>query len=129
MFELRSREPVVLAENFDALVTWYQEALEFSVQSQHTEGFHYATMENSAGVRLGIASAREMGVEPHDRTHASVVLQFEVDDVPAFLEHVGASGGTIASGPLRNERDGFWFGSFADPEGNSCWVVDRNCPQ
>jgi hypothetical protein len=51
-----------------------------------------------------------------------------VEDVKAFFEHVKAKNGTVTFGPSYEEKNGFWFGGVADPEGNPIWVVDVNCP-
>ncbi|MHC5211149.1 MAG: VOC family protein [Planctomycetota bacterium] len=126
--DIRSREPVILATDFSSLVAWYCDALGFSVVKRFEEHFHYCNLESASGVKLGIALAGEMGVEPADRSRNSVVLQFEVDDLKAFFAHVESAGGTITSGPSFDADAGFWFGGFADPEGNPFWVVDAKCP-
>ena len=126
--EIRPRETVILAEDFSDLVAWYRDALGFTVIDLFEESFHYCNLETPTGIRLGIADAAEMDVVPKDRPSNTVVLQFEVDDVQAFFGHLKQSGASITSGPLFNKEKEFWFGSFADPEGNPCWVVDKNCP-
>lgn len=127
-FEIRPREAVILASDFTALVAWYRDVLGFIVRQLFEDGFHYGNLETASGLRIGIADANEMGVEPGDRKSNTVVLQIEVDDVKAFFAHVEANGGTIASGPNHDPDADFWFGGFSDPEGNPVWVVDRNCP-
>ena len=79
-------------------------------------------------MKIGIADADEMGVEPVDRSRNTVVLQFQVDDVKEFFALLMDTGGAITHGPSFDEKDDFWFGGFSDPEGNPCWVVDKNCP-
>ena len=69
-----------------------------------------------------------MRVEPGDRARNTVVLQLEVDSVQDLFTHLEANGATITSGPSHDADAGFWFGGFADPEGNPIWVVDKNCP-
>lgn len=128
MTELRPREAVVLATDFPAMVTWYHDVLGFEVTQLFEGDFHYGNLETKSGIKLGIGVASEVGVTPHERRSNTVVLQFEVDDVRAFFRHVEEKGGKVLEGPTRNEADGFWFGSFADPEGNPFWVVDGNCP-
>ena len=56
------------------------------------------------------------------------MLQFEVEDVKAFFEHLTANGGVAVFGPSLDKEYNFWYGGFADPEGNPYWVVDVNCP-
>ena len=126
--DIRTREPVVLAADFDSLVEWYRDVLELKITKRFDDGFHYCNLESGSGVRIGIGTAGEMGVEPAARSRNTVVLQFEVEDVKAFLQHVESGGGRVTGGPSFDRDGGFWFGSFADPEGNPFWVVDRNCP-
>ncbi len=126
---LRPREPVILAEDFDRLVSWYCDVLGFQIRRKFTDGMHYANLEIDTGVELGIGLASEMQVSPGNRAAATTILQFEADDVPGFLKLVAGKGGTVQFGPAFNEEDGFWFGAFSDPEGNRCWVVDAKCPR
>ena len=127
-FELRPREVVVLARDFEALVAWYRDVLGLREARRFDGGFRYCNLETPGGLRVGIGVAAEAGVEPREPARNSVLLQVEVDDVRAFLEHVARSGGTVTGGPSRDAQGGFWFGGFADPEGNPVWVVDGACP-
>jgi predicted enzyme related to lactoylglutathione lyase len=126
--ELNPRETVILAEDFDVLVAWYRDVLGFEVAQLFEDGMHYANLNTASGIRIGIGLAAEVQVEPRDRGANTVVLQFEVDDVAALLSHVGSHGGMVQHGPTFNQEEGFWFGAFADPEGNPIWVVDAACP-
>ena len=126
--ELKPRETVILVEDFDLMINWYCEVLGFKVTKRFEDGFHYCNLESEAGIKLGIAVASEMQIELADRSKNSVVLQFEVDEVKAFLKYISEEGGSITGEASFNPKDKFWFGSFADPEGNSFWVVDANCP-
>ncbi len=126
--ELRPRESVIFADNLKRMVTWYQEVLGFKVDRMFDEDYAYCNLENSHGIQIGIADAKQMGIEPGDRKNNSIVLQFEVADVPAFLEHLQEVGGTVAFGPSFDKKSGFWYGGFHDIEGNPFWVVDENCP-
>lgn len=128
MIELRPREPVLFATDFSALVAWYRDCLGFTVDRLFEDEYHYCNLTTSSGIQLGIADATEMAVEAQDRMRNSLVLQFEVDDVAAFFEHLKSQGGTVTFGPSLDEKGGFWFGGFADIEGNPSWVVDKNCP-
>ncbi len=128
MIEIRPRETVILASNFAELVAWYQDVLGFTVDKLFEGDFHFCNLTSTAGIKLGIAAADEMAVLPGDRSNNTVVLQFEVDDVGEFFSYLAKEGATITGGPSLDERDKFWFGSFADPEGNPFWVVDKNCP-
>ena len=116
--KLHPRESVILADDFQALVDWYQQVLGFKVTRLFEQDYHYCNLENENGIRLGIADAKEMGVNPNDRKNNTVVLQFQVADVKGFLEHVGDNGGKITFGPSLDKKDNFWYGGFSDLEGN-----------
>ena len=126
--KLNPRESVILADDFQALVDWYQQALGFKVKQLFEEDYHYCYLENENGIRLGIADAKEMGVNPNDRKSNTVVLQFQVADVKGFLEHVGDNGGKITFGPSLDKKDNFWHDEISDLEGNPLWIVDEHCP-
>lgn len=128
MIQLRPRETVLMAEDSQALVTWYRDVLGFEVVADHEDEYHYFNLETPSGIKIGIANAEEMGVKLSDRTSNTVLLQFEVDDVKALFEVVEAKGGRAMFGPSFDEKGGFWYGGFTDLEGNPCWVVDANCP-
>lgn len=125
---LHPRETVILADDLEALVDWYQSVLGFRVTKRFEGEYHYCNLENESGIRLGIAAAQEMGVSPGDRQKNTVILQFQVPDVRGFLEHVAAKGGAVTFGPSLDKKDDFWYGGFSDLEGNPCWVVDEKCP-
>ena len=84
MFEIRPRETVILASDFTALVAWYRDVLRSKAANLVEEDFHYCNLETSSGIKIGVAAAGEMGVEPMDRAGNTVLLQFEVDDLRAF---------------------------------------------
>ena len=126
--ELKPREAVILVEDFDLMINWYCEVLGFKVTKRFEDGFHYCNLESEARIKLGLALASEMQIELADRSKNSIVLQFEVDEVKAFLKYISEEGGSITGEASFNAKDNFWFGSFADPEGNSFWVVDAHCP-
>jgi len=126
--EIRPRETVILAADFPSLVAWYRDVLGFKVVRLFEDGYHYAYMETASGIKIGIASAEEMGVVPLDRSKNTVILQVEVDDVQHFFAHLEEAGGVVTFGPSLDDKGEFWFGGFEDLEGNPCWVVDKNCP-
>lgn len=128
MHELRPRETVILADNFDALLAWYRDVLGFRVVQQFDTNIHFANLETASGIKIGIGVAAELDVVPTDRSKNTVLLQFEVEDVEGFMASIVEAGGTIDHGPTFNEKDGFWFGAFRDLEGNPIWVVDSKCP-
>jgi len=128
MVKIHPRETVILATDFSALVTWYRDVLGFSVVKLCEDSFHYCNIETPSGIKIGIADAEEMGVVPDDRRTNTVILQFEVDGIQDFFAHLEQTGASITNGPSFDEQGCFWFGEFSDPEGNPCWVVDKNCP-
>ena len=128
MIDLRARESVILAENYEALVAWYEKVLGFKDTFSVEEDYSYSILENSNGIRIGIASAEQMGVEPADRTKNTVLLQVEVPDVKEFFDHLSEHEGGAIFGPSYDKKGEFWYGGFHDLEGNPFWVVDENCP-
>ena len=64
MQSIKPRESILLAEDFETLVAWYCEALGFKATSIFEDGFHFANLVTDSGIRIGIGSAKEMGVEP-----------------------------------------------------------------
>ena len=83
---------------------------------------------NDWSIKIGIALAKEIGVELQDRKHNSVVFQIEVDDVAEFYEYLKSKDCTIVFGPTLDGSGDFYCGAIADIEGNQIWVVDKNCP-
>ncbi len=120
--QVRPRELVLLARDFNRLVDWYVQTLGFKVLNRIDE-LPYANLETEGGVRLGIGSA------PPDVTtsDATIVPQLETTDVSGLLLRVRTAGGLV-DGPHRDAALGFDFGSFKDPEGNIWWVVDEKAP-
>ena len=121
------REPVIMADDFTAMVAWYRDVLGMTVTYLVEDDYHYANLETVSGVKIGIADAKEMGVTPGDRRHNTVVLQIDVPNVQAFFDHIAANSGTPTFGPSFDEKGQFWYGGFTDLEGNPIWVVDENC--
>ncbi len=128
MIEIRPRETVLLVDDFSKIVAWYRDVLGFEIKKLFENGFHYCNLAMPSGIKIGVAPAAEAGVEPGERSNNTVILQFEVDDVREFFAYLERNGATINGGPSLDTKDKFWFGSFADPEGNPVWVVDKNCP-
>ncbi len=126
--KLKPREIVILAEDYDALVSWHVDVLGFRIVKQFSDGYRYANLETESGIRVGIAPAKEVGVTPSDRVNNTVLLQIEVADVRTFFEYLQEEGGAVTFGPSFDQAGGFWYGGIADPEGNPIWVVDENCP-
>jgi predicted enzyme related to lactoylglutathione lyase len=126
--EIRARESVIMAEDVKKLSAWYRDMFAFKEVLVEEEEYHYRHLRNDASLEIGIADAKQMGVQPGDRKNNTVVLQIEVDDVKALFDYLEAKGGAVTFGPSFDKRGQFWFGGFSDPEGNPIWVVDKDCP-
>ena len=122
--KLRLMNAVVMAEDYEKLRDWYVDALDLELIGEWTEKYHYAELARDGRLVVGIASAEEMKVTPGDRKNATVVAQLNVDDARGFLARVKEKGGDVPFGPSWEEDEEFWFGGFADPEGNLVWVVE-----
>ena len=115
---------VVMAADYVKLRDWYIDALELELKEEWTEKFHYAELVKNGKLVVGIADAKEMGVTPHEeKKNATLVAQFNVDDVAAFLARVKEKGGAVPFGPSYDADNDLHFGGFADIEGNPGWVV------
>ena len=125
---IKPRETVILASDPRSLVDWYCETLGFEIKQQFTDDYTYFYLEHASGIRIGVASASEMGVKSPNRPQNTVILQIEVPEVAAFFTRVTDQGGAVTFGPNHDAKNDFWFGGVADPEGNPIWVVDPNCP-
>lgn len=125
---LAPREVVILAEDYDGLLAWYVNVLGFRIVKRFESGYRYCNLKTDSGLRIGMAPASEAGVTPADRSRNTVLLQVEVPDVTRFFEHLDHAGASITFGPSYDKSGSFWFGGFADPEGNPIWVVDETCP-
>jgi predicted enzyme related to lactoylglutathione lyase len=122
--KLELMNAVVMAEDYERLRDWYIDALELTLEEEWTEKYHYAELVKDGRLVVGIASAEEMGVAPRERKSATVVAQLNVDDVRGFLARVKEKGADVPFGPSFDENGKFWFGGFADIEGNPVWVVE-----
>ena len=127
-FNLKPRESVILAEDFQAMVDWYQRVLHFKIVQMHSEDYQYCNLENESGIQIGIAAASQMGVVPEDRRKNTVLLQVAVADVPGFFEYLSNENVQIGFGPSFERKGEYWYGELRDLEGNAIWVVDENCP-
>ena len=115
---------VVMAADYASLRDWYIEALELELQQEWTEKYHYAELAKDGKLVIGIADAGEMGVTPHaEKKNATLVAQFNVEDVAAFLARIKERGGDVPFGPSYEADEDLHFGGFTDIEGNPCWVV------
>ena len=121
---LQLMNTVVLAEDYDRMRAWYRDALGLDLAHESTEHYHYAELVRDGRFVVGIASAAEMNVVPGERAGATVLGQLNVDDLRGFIALVESRGGSVPFGPSFDKHGSFWYGSFADPEGNIWWVVE-----
>jgi predicted enzyme related to lactoylglutathione lyase len=117
--------PVILAENYVRLVDWYRVALPFDVGDVVSENYHYTVFENSGEKIVGVADAREMGVQPPERKVNTVIYQIIVSDIHSLFSTVQDLGGRILFGPKTDEDGGCWYGGFLDIEGNQVWASEN----
>ncbi len=115
---------VVMAADYEKLRDWYIDALELELEQEWTGKYHYAELVKNGKLVVGIADAKEMGVTPQAmKKNATLVAQFNVDDVAAFLARIREKGGDVSFGPSYDADEDLHFGGFADIEGNPNWVV------
>ena len=124
----KAREPVVLAQDFYALIEWYERVLGFQRVQLIDDAYRYAILEVPGKIRIGFGEAKQMGIEAPNPTHGTVRLQWEVQPLEAFMEAFQAQSGTVVFGPSRDAADGYMYGAIRDIEGNEIWLVDENCP-
>ncbi len=126
--KISPRESVIMATDFKTMVAWYTNVLGLKLVRLFEDHYNYAYLVSETGIRIGIADAKEMGVDSKDRKNNSVVLQFEVKNVQEFFDYLKENGGTATFGPSHDKEHDFWYGGFTDIEGNPFWVVDEKCP-
>jgi predicted enzyme related to lactoylglutathione lyase len=122
--KLELMNAVILAEDYEKLRDWYIDTLELTVDGEWTENYHYAELVRDGKFVVGIATAEEMKTTPGDRKNATVIAQLNTDDIKGLCERVREKGGDVPFGPSFEKDEKFWFGGFADPEGNLFWVVE-----
>jgi predicted enzyme related to lactoylglutathione lyase len=116
---------VVLTRDYQKMVAWYRRVLQMKLDLVVDEGFDYTELKRP-GLLIGFTPARQMKAALPRRRANAVVPQLSVGDVRGFLRRVGREGGKIVFGPSQDEyrKRKYWYGAFADPEGNQIWVVD-----
>ena len=117
---------ILLAENYEKLVDWYQKALDLEIKLQVSKDYHYTDLAQGGKLIVGICPAKEMGVTLQSPRNNSMILHVSVsDNIEALFKKVEELGGTVTSGPSVDRNEGFRFGSFEDPEGNPVWVIEN----
>ena len=127
------RETVVVAKNYQSLIDWYINNLNFKIINNFPD-IKYCYLETDSGIKIGITDMEELikstpANKPlSKRVMNTVILQICTNDLKSLFKKIKNNGGSVLFGPSYDEGDKFWFGSFTDIEGNEIWVVDENCP-
>ena len=121
--KLELMNTVLMAEDYAKMRDWYIAALDLELKQEWTDDYHYAELVRNGRHVIGIADTAEMKVEPCTPRRNSTVMQLQVDDIDALFARVREHGGDV-KGPQTEEKENFRYGGFADPEGNSVWVVE-----
>ena len=119
---------VILAENFAELRDWYAQVLDLTINVVESgEEYLYAELMNGNSCIFGIADAEQMGAKPQSPRQNTTLAQLCVPEIHELFERVQEHNGTAVFGPSYDEAfGGYYYGSFADPEGNQVWVINRN---
>ena len=122
------RETVVVAKNYQSLIDWYVDNLNFKIVYNNLD-IKYCSLATDSGIKIGIADMESLGNENYSkRIQNTVILQIATNDLEILFKKVKNNGGSILFGPLYDEGDKYWYGSVTDIEGNEIWVIDENCP-
>jgi len=122
---LNALYPMVLAEDYEKLVAWYIKTFDLTVKYKVEGKENYTGLEHSGQPVVGIASAREIGVEPYTPRNNTVIIQLVVSDINLLFAKVKESGGKIRFGPSIDDKEGYLYGGFIDIEGNQIWAVEE----
>jgi predicted enzyme related to lactoylglutathione lyase len=114
---------VILAKNYPRLVRWYKKALKMKIRRVVTEGYDWTELERK-GLRIGITTAKQMGVKLPKKRANAVILHLVTKDVRGLLKQVKKAGGKVVFGPTYSESGKYWYGAFHDIEDNDVWVID-----
>lgn len=116
---------VVLAKDYARTVAWYRKTFALKTRMVVTEGFDWTELERP-GLRIGFAPARQMRVKLPARRANAVVMHLTTRDVRGLMRRVAHAGGKVLFGPSQDAFKGkkYWYGAFADVEGNAIWVAD-----
>lgn len=119
---LRFLNCVILAEDYEAVRDWWVTALGLEIHKEWPE-LPYADLAIEGTVVLGVSPMGAMELDPPSPRTNTTFPQFVTDDVEGLLARVVEHGGRIVFGPDHAQDGGYWYGAFADIEGNSAWVV------
>jgi len=116
---------VVLAKDYRRTVAWYRKTFAMKTRLVVDEGFNWTELQRP-GLRIGFAPAKQMGVKLPARRANAVLMHLTTPDTRGLMRRVARAGGKVLFGPKPDTHKGktYWYGGFADPEGNSVWVAD-----
>lgn len=117
---------VILAQDYKKLVEWYKKTLGLKVKLEVSDEFHYTDLASQDGqLVVGICPASEMGHEPTEPRNNSLCLHISTSDIEALFKQVKKAKGKDLFGPSVDKKEGYKYGAFSDPEGNSIWVIEN----
>ena len=114
---------VIQAEDYEKVRDWWIEMIDLELKQEWTEKFHYCELAKDGKYVVGIALASEMKAELSTPRNNAVVPQLQVEDAKVFLEELKEKGATVLFGPAHDADEDFWYGAFADVEGNQVWAI------
>ena len=122
--EIKLLNVVMLAEKYQELVDWYQDALGFEIVLKEKGEYHYTELGFNKKSIIGLTPAKEVEHSPTKTRNNSAVLQIQVSDIHSLFKNVKEKSGKILFGPSGDEKYGFLYGAFSDIEGNQIWVIE-----
>lgn len=115
---------VICAEQYEALVDWYKEALDLEVILVESGEYHYTELGKDGKVIVGLTPAKEVEIQVSNPRNNASIMQIEVKDINALFARVKEKGGGLLFGPSLETQNGFYYGAFNDLEGNQIWVIE-----
>jgi predicted enzyme related to lactoylglutathione lyase len=121
---IRLLNTVLLASDFEKLLSWYKQTFELQIGHSVSGEYHYAELNKDSNFVIAIADAKEMGANPDAVKNNTAIPQLAVSDVSAGLESAANNGGKVLFGPSYDEKGKFYYGGFKDIEDNQIWIVE-----
>ena len=80
------RETVVVAKNYQSLIDWYVDNLNFKIVYNNL-AIKYCSIETDSGIKIGIADMEELGNKNYSkRIMNTVILQICTNDLKNYLK-------------------------------------------
>lgn len=115
---------VLLASDYEKLISWYMQTFELQIGHSVSDEYHYTELTKDSKFVIAIADAKEMGVNPDIVKNNTAIPQLAVSDVSALLKSAENNSGKILFGPAYDEIGKFYYGGFKDIEGNQIWIIE-----